>query len=177
VACFLEPFAETGAGAVDEGADGGWGAMEDGGDFGGGELVDGGQEQGLAFEAGETFEFGEDGVELLGELEGVVGGLERGGELGGEGRVDLVGADAAAAIESEVPGDADEPDAEVADGGELGVVGFLDVLQDPDEGVLDGVFGFGGIAQKGVGDAEEQRSVGVHQRREVGFDTGVGQSG
>ena len=115
----LEPFAEAGAGAEEQGADGGFGAVEDGGDFGDAEFVDGGEEQGVALGFGEALDFAEGGGDLAGVGEGLVGGNGVGDEGFGEGFVELVGADAAAAVDGEVPGDADEPDAEVADCGEL----------------------------------------------------------
>ena len=87
------------------------------------------------------FEFVEHGLELLLFVEGLVGGDGGGDERVGEELVHLVGADAAAAVESEVPCDADEPDAEVADVGQ----GLL-VLEDADEGVLNDVFGFSAVA-------------------------------
>jgi hypothetical protein len=147
---------------VEEGADGGFGALKDGGDFGGGELFEGGEEEGLALVFGEAVEGVEDEVHALGFGEGEVGGEVGGNEGLGEEGVDLVGADAALAIEGEVPGDADEPGAEVADGGELVLV-----LEDAEEGVLDDVFGFGTVAEDGVGDAEEERGVGGDEGGEV----------
>src|SRR6202042_3746155 len=103
---FLEPFAEAGAGAEEQGADGGFGAVEDGGDFGDAELVDGGEEQGVALGFGEGLDFAEGGGDLAGVREGLVGGSCTGYEGFGEGLVELVGADAAAAIDGQVPGDA-----------------------------------------------------------------------
>ena len=103
----------------------------------------------------------------LGFVEGLVGGEGAGDEAFGEEVVHLLGTDAAAAVEGEVPGDADEPDAEVADGGE-----FALVFEDADEGVLDGVFGFGAAAEDGMGDAEEEWGVVVDKRREIDFRSG-----
>ncbi len=85
----------------------------------------------------------------------------------GEGFVELVGADAAAAVDGEVPGDADEPDAEVADVGELELM-----FENAEEDVLDDVFGLGAVAEDGVGDAEEQRGVGLDERGQVGLRCG-----
>lgn len=158
----VEAGAETGAGAEEEGSDGGWGAAEDEGDFGGGEVVDGGEEEGVALGWGEAVEFGEDGLDLLGLGEDEVGGEGLGGEGLGELGVELVGADAAAAVEGKAPADADEPGAEVADVGE-----GVPVFEDAEEGVLDDVFGFGGVAEDGVGDAEEEGGVGVDEAGDV----------
>jgi len=105
-------------------------------------------------------------------VEGLVGGEGAGDEAFGEEVVHLLGTDAAAAVEGEVPGDADEPDAEVADGGELVLMCFALVLQDSDEGVLDGVFGFGAAAEDGVGDTKEEWGVVVDERREIDFRSG-----
>ncbi len=127
----LEAFAEAGAGAEEQGADGGFGALEDGGDFGDAELVDGGEQEGVALGFGEAFDFAEGGGDLAGVGEGLVGGDGGCDERGREGLVKLVGADAAAAIDGEVPGDADEPDAEVADGREV----FF-VFEYAEEGIL-----------------------------------------
>ena len=93
--------------------------MEDGGDLGDAELVDGGEQQGVALGFGEALDFAEGGGDLAGVGEGLVGGDGVGDEGFGEGFVELVGTDAAAAIDGQVPGDADQPDAEVADFGEL----------------------------------------------------------
>jgi hypothetical protein len=159
VACFLEAGAETGAGAEEEGADGGLAAGGDGGDLGGGELFEGGEEEDLALLGGEAVELAEDGGEALGLCEAAVGG-EGGGDEGlGKEIVELVGADAAAAVEGQVPGDADEPGAEVADGRERALV-----LQNAEEDVLDGVFGLGGVAEDRVGDAEEEGGVSFDER-------------
>ncbi len=136
--------------------------MEHGGDFGDAEFVDGGEKQCVALGLGEAFEFAENGGDVAGFGEGLVRGDAVRDEGGGEGFIELVGADAAAAVDGEIPGDADEPDAEVTDGGEL----FL-VFEDAEEGVLDDVFGLGAVAEDGVGDAEEQAGIGVDERGEV----------
>jgi hypothetical protein len=162
VASFLESGAKMGAGAEEERADGGVGFADDAADFGGVELVDGGEEQDLALVFGEGVDGAEDGGEALGLGEGDVRGEIRGDERLGEERVHLVGADAAAAVEGEVPGNADEPGAEIADDGELSVV-----FEDADEDVLHGVLGFGLVAEDGVGYSEEERSVGFNERGEV----------
>ncbi len=159
---FLEAFAEAGAGSEEQGADGGFGAVEDGGDFGDAEFIDGGEQEGVAFGFGKALDFAEGGGDLAGVGEGLVGGNGAGDEGGGEGFVELVGTDATAAVDGEVPGDADEPDAKVADGGKL----FL-VFEHAEEGVLDDVFGFGTVAEDGMGDAEEQGRVSLDERGEV----------
>ena len=141
--------------------------MEEGGDFGNGEFVEGGEEQGVALGFGEAIDFAEDGGDMAGVGEGLVGGCGAGDEGGGELVVELIRPDAAAAIDGEVPGDADEPDAEVADGGE-----FEAMFENAEEGVLDNVFGLGWVAEDGVGDAEEERGVGVDECGEVGLRCG-----
>ena len=166
---FLEALAEAGAGAEEQGSDGGFGAVKVGGDFGDAEVVDGGEEEGVAFGVGEAVDFAEDGGDVAGVGESLVGGCGVGDEGGGELVVELVGTDAAAAVDGEVPGDADEPDAEVADGREIELVGLGGVLEDAEEGVLDDVFGLGGVAEDGVGDAEEERGVGVDEGGEIGL--------
>jgi hypothetical protein len=93
--------------------------------------------------------------------------LPVGGQLAGDEGVyksffKLTGSLAALAVECEVPGDADEPDAEVFDLGEL-----VTVLQDAEKGVLHGVLGLCAVAEDRVGDAEEERSVGLHEGGEV----------
>jgi hypothetical protein len=158
----IEARAEAGSGTEEEGADGGVGFAKDGGDLRGGEIVEGGEEEDVAFESGEALPFAEDGFELLGLVKGLVGGESASDEALGEESVHLLRTDAAAAIEGEVPGDADEPDAEVADGGER-----FAVFEDADEGVLHDIFGFGGVAQDGVGDAEEEGGVGLDERGKV----------
>jgi hypothetical protein len=141
--------------------------VKEGGDFGDAELVDGGEEQGVALGLGEALDFAEDGGDVASVGEGLVGGCGGRDEGLGEGLVELVGADAAATVEGKVPGDADEPDAEVADGGE-----FELVFENAEEDVLDYVFGLGAVAEDGVGDAEEQRGVGGNEGVECGFCEG-----
>ena len=158
-----------GAGAEEQGSDCGFGAVEDEGDFGDAEFVDGGEEEGVALGLGETLDFAEHGGDLAGVGEGLVGRCGAGEEGGGELVVHLVGADAAAAVDGEVPGDADQPDAEIADGGEIETVGFEIVFEDTDEDVLDDVFGLGAVAEDGVGDAEEERGVGLDEGGEIGL--------
>ena len=116
---------------------------------------------------GEALPLAEDGFEAGGLGKGLVGGEGASDEAFGEEIVHLLRADAAAAIEGEVPGDADEPDAEVTDVGES-----VATLKDADEGVLDGVFGFGAAAEDGVGDAKEEGGVGLGESGEVEFRPG-----
>ena len=59
----------------------------------------------------------EDALGLLGFVEGLVGGGVAAGEGLEEEVVSLLGLAAAAAVECEIPGDADEPGAKIADGG------------------------------------------------------------
>jgi hypothetical protein len=155
-------LAKAGAGAEEQGADGGGRFVEHGGDGGGVEFVDSGEEKDGALGLGEGVDGGEGGGDgaLLGEelVGGEVGGYEGFYKAGFE----LAGADAAFAVEGEVPGDADEPDAEVFDLGEL-----VAVLQDAEEGVLHGVFGLCAVPQDGMGNAEEERGVGFHESGEV----------
>jgi hypothetical protein len=159
----------VGAGAEEQGSDCGFGAVEDEGNFGDAEFVDGGEKEGVALGLGEALDFAEDGGDLAGVGEGLVGGYGGRDEGGGELVVHLVGTDAAAAVDGEVPGDADEPDAEISNGGEIVTVGFEVVLEDADEDVLDNVFGLGAVAEDGVGDAEEKRGVGFDEGGEIGL--------
>ena len=76
----------------------------------------------------------------------------------------LLRADAATAIEGEVPGDADEPDAEVAN-----LVEGVAPFEDAEEGVLHDIFGLGAAAKDGVGDAKEEGGVGLGESGEVDF--------
>ena len=137
--------------------------MEDGGDFGDAELVDGGEKAGVALGLWEAVDLAEDSGDVAGVGEGLIGGHGGGEECVGEGLVELVGADAPSAVEGEVPGDADEPDAEVADGGELVLM-----FEYAEKDVLNNVFGLGGVAEDGVGDAVEERGVGRDERGEIG---------
>jgi hypothetical protein len=164
----IETLAKTRAGAEEQGADGGFGAAGDGGELGGGEFVERGEQKDLALGFGQAIEFVKDGLHALALVQDLVGWDGACDEGGGEGVVDLVGADAAAAVECEVPGDADEPDAGVANGVLAGCgVGLVLVLEDAEEGVLDHVFGLGAAAQDGVGDAEEQAGVGGDEGGDV----------
>jgi hypothetical protein len=163
----LKALAKAGAGAVEQGADGGGRFVEHGGDGRGVELVECGEEKDGALGFGEGVDGGEGG------LQGVVLGEELvGGQVGGDEGVyktlfELAGRLAAFTVEGEVPGDADEPDAEVVDLGELVLV-----LQDANEGVLHGVFGLCAVTQDRVGDSKEERGVGVHECGEVDFGPG-----
>ncbi len=159
---FSRPFAEAGAGAEEQGADGGFGAVEDGGDFGDAEFVDGGEQQGVALGLGEALDFPKRRRDLAGVGEGLVGGGGAGNEGLGEGFVELVGADAAAAVDGQVPGDADQPDAQVADCRQ-----FEAVFENAEKDVLNNVFGLGAVAKDGVGDAEEQRGVSLDEGGQV----------
>src|SRR6202012_4192562 len=105
-------------------------------------VFDGREQEDLALGAGKAVDLAEDEGELAGLVEGDVGGGVAGGGGEGEGLVELIGPDAAATIEREVPGDAHEPDAEVADVRERALM-----LHDTDEGVLHNVFGLGGVAE------------------------------
>jgi hypothetical protein len=100
-------------------------------------------------------------------VKGDVGGCIVADEGVGEDFVELIGPDAAAAVEREVPGDADEPDAEVADFGKSAAM-----FHDAEEGVLHDVFGFGGVAEDGVGDAKEEGGVGFDERGDGGVRFG-----
>ncbi len=113
---------------------------------------------------GETLPLAEDGFEARGLLQGLVGGKGVGDEAFGEEVVHLLRADAATAIEGEVPGDADEPDAEIAN-----LVEGVAPFEDADEGVLHDIFGLGAAAEDGVGDAKEEGGVGLGESGEVDF--------
>jgi len=123
----------------------------------------------MALGFGEPLDLGEDEADASCFVEGAVGGKALRGEGLGEGFVELAGTDAAATVDGEVPCDAREPDAEIADGGQ-GVVMF----EDADEDVLDDIFGFGGAAQDGVGDAEEQFGVCLNEGGEVDLPRALG---
>ena len=118
----------------------------------------------MALGFGEALDFAKDGCDLAGVVEGLVGGRGAGDEGFGELFVHLLGTDAAAAIDGEVPGDADEPDAEVANGGK-----FEMVLEYANEDILDDVLGLGAVAEDGVGDSEEEGGVGLYEGGEVGL--------
>ena len=121
----------------------------------------------MALGFGQALPLAEDGFEAIGLLEGLVSGKGAGDEAFGEEVVHLLRTDAAAAIEGEVPGDPNEPDAEVADPieGEA-------VFKDADEGVLDDVSGLGAAAEDGVGDAKGEGGVGPSEDREIKFRPG-----
>ena len=112
----------------------------------------GGEEEGVPFGLGETLDLKEDDGDLLGMAEGGVGGEVVGDEVGGEVGVHLTGLDAAAAVEGQVPDDADEPDAEVSNGDER-----LAMLDDAEEGFLDDVLGLLRAAENGERHTEEER--------------------
>ena len=61
----------------------------------------------MALGFGEALDFPESGGDLAGVGEGLVGGGGAGDERFGEGLVELVGTDAAAAVDGQVPSDAD----------------------------------------------------------------------
>ena len=108
------------------------------------------------------FDLAEDGLNVAYVFEGAVCGC-----CGSDKRVDKLGVGwagpaAAEAIEGEVPRDANEPDAVVADAGQR-----CRPLEDTEEGVLNDVFGFGVGVKQGVGDAEEQRGVRLNERGEI----------
>ncbi len=150
---------------MEQGADGGVGFVHDAGDFLGFELLEGAEEKSLAFGRGKAIDGCQGLVDLLGFAEGLVGGGGLGCEGSEEGLAGLIGAGAATSVEGEVPGDADQPGAEVADLGE----GFL-VLEDAEKGVLDDVFSFGAVPEEAVGYAEQGGAVEMDERGEVKRD-------
>ena len=83
-------------------------------------------------------------------VDGLIGWQVAADEGGGEKVVHLIGPDALAAVESAVPGDADEPDTHVADLRERRAA-----FKNADENVLDYVLRFGAVAEDGMSDAEE----------------------
>ena len=143
----FEALAEVGAGAEEQRADAGFAAVEDGGDLGGGEFFHGRKQQGLAFFAGQALHGAEHLLDLCRVGERPVGRQIGGDQGGGEEIVHLGGPGAAGAVEGEVPGDADQPGAEVEDGTEQ-----VPALEDADEGVLNDVLGFGRVAEDGERD-------------------------
>jgi hypothetical protein len=66
------------------------------------------------------------------------------------------------AVEGEVPGDAYQPDAHLADVLQRGAV-----FEDADEDILDDVLCLGPTAEDGVCDPEEERRVCLHEGRKV----------
>lgn len=160
-------FAEVGASAVQEGADGRLGFVHDLGDFWSGEFVEGGEEQGLALGLGKAIDGVEDALRLLRFVEGLIGWGVATGEGCEDKIVGLIGLGAAAAVESEIPGDADQPGAKIADGGKVVLV-----LEDAEKGVLNSVFGFRAIAEDGMGDAEESGCMGSDERRQIHLGCG-----
>ena len=111
----LETLAKAGASAKKEGSHGGLALVEDAGDLRGGEFIAGGEEKDVAFGFGKPLPLAEHGPEALCVCEGLIGGQGPGDEGLSEEVVHLLRADAAAAIEGKVPGNADEPDTEIAD--------------------------------------------------------------
>ena len=160
----LQALAEVGAGAEEQRAYAGFAASEYGADLCGTEFVHGREQEGLALFLGQALHGAEHLLDLSRLGEGLVGGKTGGNQAGGEQVVHLVGPGAANAVEGEVPGDADQPGADVDDGGER-----VPALEDPEECILDNVFSFGRVAEDGERDAVEQPGVFAHEGGEVGL--------
>ena len=152
---------------MEEGTDGGVGFAHDGGDLCGGEVFYGGEQKNLTLEFGEAIDGVEDEAALFGVVEGLVMGSAGRDESLKEEIVGLIGLVSTAAVQGEVPGDADKPGAEVADGRRGATVCFLLELEHADKGVLNGVFGFGAVAEEAMGDAKQGSRVGVDERGEI----------
>jgi hypothetical protein len=90
-------------------------------------------------------------ADLAGLRESLVGGQGGRDETRGEHVVHLLGPDFAAAVEGEVPGDADEPWSDLDD-----VAEFPLAFEHAEEDVLDYIFSFGCIAENGQRDPIEQ---------------------
>ena len=158
----FKTLAQAGTSAEEKSSYRGLGLAEDGGDLVGAELFDGREQKDVALLSGEAVQLTEDSVDLLRVFECVIGGSGGGGEGFCEGVVELIGANATAAIQGEIPGDADEPDTHVADlwKGRL-------VLKHAEEGVLNDIFGIGSAAEDRVGDAKEEGRPGLDECGEV----------
>jgi hypothetical protein len=166
-ASFLEPLAEAGACAEEQGSYCGFALSQNAGNLCGGEVFYGGEQKDVTLCPGEFFHLGEDALDALGFVEGVVWRCGVGGEAFGEALVELLWAYATAAVDGEIPSDADEPDAHVAN-----AVEALTVFEDANEGVLYDVLGLGGAVKDGVGDAKEEARVCLDEGGEV--DVGLG---
>ena len=153
-------------------ADGGLRFVHDVGDVGSFKFLDRGQEEGLTFWFGKAVDGAEDGARLLCLIERLVGWGLRSDEGLEKESVGLVWMHAASPVEGQVPGDADEPGAEISDREKFVLVG-----QNAQKGVLDGVFGFGAVAEEGVGDAKEGGGVGLDEGRQVHICGGLGEVG
>src|ERR1019366_1855028 len=105
-----------GAGAEEQGAYAGFAASEDAADLCRTEFFHGREEQGLTLFLWQALHGAEHLLDLSRFGEGLIGGKIGGDEASGEQVVHLVGPYAADAVEGEVPGDADQPGAEVDDG-------------------------------------------------------------
>ena len=101
-------------------------------------------------------------LHLLSLLKGEIGWELTTGEGLQEKCLDLFRADAAAAVQGEIPGDADEPDAQVADGGER-----TPMFEHADEDILHDIFGFASVAQDRVRYTEEYGGVCLDQGRQI----------
>ena len=107
-------LSQSRAGAEEQRANGGFASSEDLRDLGGFHLVNRGEQQDVAFAFGQPLDGGEHKRHAACFVERVVGGEGLRGERPGEGFVQLLGADAPSAVDGEVPGDAHQPDAQVA---------------------------------------------------------------
>ena len=104
----------------------------------------------------------------IGDVRGDVGQLiyygydinELAGNVCFEEVIHLLGPNTTAAIEREVPGDAHQPYAKIANGGQLAAV-----LDDADEGVLHNVFGLGPVRQHAPSHGEKLGAVAGNQPR------------
>ena len=155
---------------MQEGADGGFGLVHDLGDLRRGEFVERGKQQRLALEWGEAVDGVEDALRLLSLLQGLIcRGIGRGEGLQEEvvGLLGLGAAAGSAAVHRKIPRDADEPGAEVTNGGEIALV-----LEHAQEGVLYGVFGFSAIAEQRMGDTKEGGGMVLNKRRQVHLGRG-----
>jgi hypothetical protein len=161
-ASFLKPLAEAGACAEEQGSHGRFGFAEDDGDLGGAEFFDRGEQEDVVFGAGQALHLAEYAADALGFVKGLMRCCAAGGKVVGEVLVELLRADSAATVDGEVPCDAREPDAHVAYVGEA-----IAVFEDANKGVLHDVFGLGGAAKDGVGDAEEEARVCLDEGGEV----------
>ena len=139
---FLEPLAEACACAEKKCTNCGFTLSQNACYLCGGEVFDCGEQQYVTFGSRHLSISAQDALHALGFVEGVVGRCGLCGEAFGEPLVDLLGTYATAAVDGEVPCDADEPDAHVAN-----VAEALTVFEDADEGVLYDVLGLRGAVK------------------------------
>ena len=91
----------------------------------------------MALAPGQSLELAKDGVNALRLVERLVGRNVACDQAPRKGLVQLLRPDAPPAVDGEIPCNADQPDAQVTNGGQGPAM-----FEDADEGVLNDVFGF-----------------------------------